>query len=126
MMWEDFITPYRADDGVLTSLAPGVWPYGRNPFQCSPALPLGIRQMMCEDSLYSKRFSKYGLLLTPLTSINEGIKFCEEALPTIMLYRTRNDLSNEELAKLYEYLLNKNYPNLDRINVVEYFQAMYK
>jgi hypothetical protein len=121
---EDFITPYRADDGALTSLATGVWPYGRNPFQCSPKLRLGTRQVMCEDSLLSKRFSKYGLLLTPLKSLSEGIKFCEEASPTVMLYRIKDDLNNLELAELYEYLLNKTYPNLNRINIVDFFKEM--
>ena len=118
---EELISHHHADDGAITALATGVWPYdNRNPFKKCEGLPFGTRQLMCSESLNTLRFCKYGMLLTPLNSANEGIALCENAGSEVMLYRTREGLSLNELALLYEYFLDKTYPELEHINFVDY------
>lgn len=115
---EDCISSEHADDAVLTSLATGINPFlpnrreNENPFICCPSLKPGCRQLLCKKSLKTKRFSKYGLLLSPLNSLQEGIDAFDQAGDEVMLVRTRDGLNLEELTKLYQHMFSKTYPSL--------------
>lgn len=120
---EELISCYHADDAALTALATGVWPYDKShPFNCCPSLPFRVRQLMCEQSLTTKRLSRYGVFLLPIASLEEAIYYCEQASDDVILYRTREGLSLEDLAKFYGYLFNKIYPELDSIDLLEYLK----
>ena len=68
------IDPNHSDDAAITSLATGVWPYDhRHRFNCCPALPPGVRQLMCRESLSTSRLSKYGALLTPPITLDAAL-----------------------------------------------------
>ena len=110
----DIVSHSRADDCVLTSLATGIYPLNdaENQFSCCPSLPFGVRQLMCKDSPFTKRFSKYGLLLLPPISLPKAIEYCSQTTDTMMLYRIREGLSLNELTQLYSYLIKKHYPQL--------------
>jgi hypothetical protein len=126
---EKLLYPNEADDAILTSLATGIWPYSQeHPFRCCPSLPIGVRQLMSQDSLRAKhgRFTKYGLLLTPLESVDQAIAFSKKASPTTMLYRQRDGLGIQDLAKLYEHLLAKHYPEFSQIDLQEYVRSLEK
>ena len=77
---EELISSQHADDGAITALATGVWPYDKNhPFRACPQLPYGLRQLMCGESLSTKRLSQYGVLLTPPISLKAAIEYCNQA-----------------------------------------------
>lgn len=115
---EKLLGPDRADDAVITALATGIYPYdtpqydGYNPFRCSPNLKPFCRQLLCKQSLKTRRFSRYGLMLSPLGSLEEGIKAFNKAGREVMLVRTRDGLNLVELAQLYRYMFEKTYPEL--------------
>ncbi len=122
---EELISPYHSDDGALTSLATGVWPYDKiHPFRCCPTLPFGIRQLMTADSFSANRLTEYGALLTPPITLNEAIYYSYIAAPTVMLYRTREGFTLKELAQFYEYVLQKNYPELPPVDLVNYVESL--
>jgi len=106
---EELISQYHSDDAVLTALATGIWPYGRNPFKCCPSLKPGIRQLMCNESLNGKRLTRYGALLSPISSLEETLKYCKLASNEVMIYRTRDGLSLRDLCIYYKFLLEKIY-----------------
>lgn len=121
---EELISCYHADDAAITSLCTGVWPYNNpHPFNCCPTLIPSVRQLMSEESYNTRRFARYGLLLTPVNSLEEAISACDLASPDVILYRTRDGLSVEQIAKLYEHLLHKTYPELPSIDLVEYINS---
>ncbi len=110
---EELIDPNHSDDAALTALATGVWPHGkRNPFHCCPSLPSGVRQLMCINSLDTKRLSKYGALLTPVHSLQEATYYFDKASDKVILYRTRDGLDLNQFKILYEHMLSKIYPRL--------------
>lgn len=121
----ELISPEHADDGALTALATGVWPYDKaHPFRCCLKLPFGVRQLMSKESLYTKRLSQYGVLLTPISSVEEAIQYCNQGGDSIILYRTRDGLNLVELAQLYEFLMKKNYPEQTCVDLQEYVKAI--
>lgn len=118
---EDLISSQHADDCALTALATGVWPLSDyNPFVGYSRLPCGIRQLMCKESFDTTRFSQYGILLSPISSLEEGINIVNQTNKEVVLYRIRDDLNLEDLARLYEHLLSKTYRKLPKANLVEY------
>ena len=120
---QEIISPYHADDACITALATGVYPYEGHVFQPCPALPPGVRQLMCLDSLKTKRISQYGALLHPAVSLEESINYCEQS-KNLMLVRTRNGYDLDILAEFYEYLLRKSYPKLSFESLVEYAKSL--
>lgn len=118
----------KSDDCVLTSLATGIYPFtsSENFFSCCPTLPLGVRQLMSQDSLLTRRNGRYGLLLLPPISLQTAIQYCEQASDSVILYRIREGLSLTELAEFYQYLLNKIYPTLQTTDLVEYAKSLQK
>jgi hypothetical protein len=121
---EELISCYHSDDAAITALCTGVWPYGKpHPFRCCPSLIPGLRQLMSEDSYNTPRFARYGVLMTSVNSLQEAISACDQASPDVILYRTRDGLSVEQFAKLYEHLLQKYYPELPAIDLVEYINS---
>lgn len=121
----ELISPDHADDGALTSLATGVWPYDKeHPFRCCQTLPLGVRQLMSKESLTTKRLSQYGVLLTPISSLEEAIHYCNHGGNSIILYRTRDGLNLYEIVQLYQFLMKKNYPELSCIDLQEYLKTI--
>ncbi len=120
-MKRELLSASHADDCVLTSLATGVNPLlKQHPFRSCPTLPPGVRQGMSIESFGSPRISPYAsYLLQPIT-LAQAIAYCEAAPPTMMLYRTREGFTITELAQFYEYLLQKNYPELPSIDLVGY------
>jgi len=93
-----------------------------HPFIPYKRLPAYTRQCMCSSSMVwgAKRFSKYGLLLDPLESLDQAFKLCELASPDVMLYRVKGSLQLIEYAKFYTYLLERIYPDLECINLEDY------
>lgn len=123
----ELISPNHADDGALTSLATGVWPYDNpHPFTCCPTLPFGVRQLMSYDSFAPKRISQYGVLLTPPITYKKALNICERAGLNKIIYRTNGDLSLSEIAELYQYLMKTNYPELPCIDLLEYSENLPK
>lgn len=121
----ELISPAHADDGAITSLATGVWPYDKiHPFRCCHTLPFGIRQLMSPESLSAPRLSQYGALLISPITLQEAINYCEQASPSIMWYRTRDGLNLKDLAQFYEYAMQKNYPELPQINLVNFIESL--
>lgn len=123
---ETLIDCYHADDCALTALATGVMPLSKkekNPFRGHPSLPLGTRQLMSTDALNTKSFTPYGALLIPPISLEDAIDRSNQTPNTLMLYRTRGGLNLNELAKLYQHLLFKYYPNLSHIDLAEYIKS---
>ena len=118
----DIVSSNRSDDCVLTALATGVYPLNdaEHQFQCCPSLPFGVRQLMSEKSFSSRRLSEYGALLLPPISLEQAIRYCDKAPSTLMLYRIREGLGLPDLAQLYQYLLNKIYPELPSIDLGDY------
>lgn len=115
---EELISPYHADDCTITALATGVFPLEKNhPFRCCPSLNPGIRQLMCRKSLSTTRLSKYGALLSPVKNLKEAIYYFDLARENVMLYRTRDGLTVNELARLYEYMLAKIYPQFGEVSL---------
>lgn len=114
------VSCYRADDAVLTSLATGIYPDkpSEHLFSCCPSLPLGARQLMSWDSLYTKRLGRYGMLLLPPISLTDAIQYIDRASNAVMLYRIREGFNLAELAEIYEHLLNKIYPSLSFTNLM--------
>lgn len=121
----ELISHHHADDGAITALATGIWPYDPDhPFCCCSALPTAVRQVMCEDSFSTDRISKYGVLLLPPITLDTAIQYCEQAGDTPMLYRNREGFTLQELAKLYEYLLQKVYPEIHHNDLEEYVNSL--
>jgi len=118
----DIVNCYQADDALLTSLATGIYPrnHFEHVFHCCSMLPLGVRQLIWIDSLFTMRSSQYGMRLLPPISLRKAIEYCKKASATTMLYRIREGFDLDELAELYEYLLHKIYPELSCANLVEY------
>ncbi len=120
------VSCYRADDAVLTSLATGIYP--ENPsehvFSCCPSLPLGVRQLMSWDSLSTKRIGRYGMLLLPPISLTDAIQYIDRASNSVILYRIREGFTLPELAEVYERLLQKIYPNVESIKLIEYVESL--
>lgn len=115
------MSPHLSDDCAMTALATGVWPLDViHPFRCCPTLPFGTRQLMCPESLLTTRLSTYGAFLLPPISLKTAIKYCNMGPETMMLYRIREGLSLSELGQFYQYLLEKIYPEVPTVNVVEY------
>ena len=124
---ESLISSFHADDCAMTALASGVYPYGKkHPFRCCPNLPFGTRQLMCQNSLSTKRLSQYGTILLPPVSLNKAIDYCEQGSDTMMVFRIREGLSLQELGQFYQYLLQKSYPELYSVNIVEYCELFNK
>lgn len=122
---EELISCYHSDDGAITALATGIWPYNNpHPFRCCPSLTLGVRQLMCESSWSTSRFARYGVLLTPLRSVDEAITICEKASPDVILYRTRDGLTLRQIAQFYDYIFRKTYPELPEFSFVEYLNSL--
>jgi hypothetical protein len=122
---EELISPNHADDGALTALATGLWPYDKHhPFRCCPTLRKGIRQLMCHSSLETTRLSNYGALLIPPITLETAINYCKMAPDTMMLYRTNGGLNLKEIAQFYEHLLQKHYPQLKCESLVEYMDSL--
>ena len=119
---DDVLDASLSDDHILTSLATGIYPSGKivNPFQTAPLLPPGIRQVMCNGSVLAKRIANYGVLLLPPITVHSAIEICKKAPDSVMLYRIREGLDLDQLAQVYEYLLHKNYPELEITDLVEY------
>ncbi|MEL7431754.1 MAG: hypothetical protein AAGI90_04395 [Chlamydiota bacterium] len=110
------ISPDHADDVVMTSLATGIYPFSHdNPFRCCKALTLGCRQLLCHQSLNTKRFSRYGVLLSPVQSLEEALSDFDRASEEAMLFRIKEGLNLEELKYLYEHMLQKIYPELQAV-----------
>lgn len=111
---EECVDCYHADDCQLTSLATGINPCAtdKNTFRCCPTLPRGIRQTMCKETDTIPRISRYGIYLLPPITLDEAIQYCELAPKTAMLYRIREGMTLDELSQLYNYLVNKIYPEL--------------
>lgn len=122
----EIVSPYRADDCTLTSLATGIWPFDpvEHVFRCCPTLPAGIRQLMSEESLATTRLSPYAALLLPPISLDKAIDYCNQDPNTRILYRIREGLDLDQLAQFYEYLLDKIYPSISRTNLVEYARSL--
>lgn len=117
---EELISPYHADDGAITALATGVWPYDHNhPFTCCETLPRAVRQLLCEASYSTERHSRYGALITPVHSLEEAIYYFDTAGSETVLYRTRDGLSLKELEELYKHMLKKTYPELGAVDLLE-------
>jgi len=122
---EELISCYHSDDGAITALATGIWPYNKpHPFKCCPSLKYGVRQLMCGNSYNSPRLTRYGVLLTPISSLEKALFYCEQASPDVILYRTRDGLSVNQIAKFYEYLFHKIYPELPYVDLVEYLNSL--
>ncbi len=118
-----------AEDAIITSLATGIFPYyhlvGRDgKFTCCPSLPFGVRQLMCLESFSADRLSKYGLLLFPAPSFEQTFDYCQLALHKALLYRIRTGYDLDKLAKIYEFLLHNIYPELPKIDLVEYVNSL--
>jgi len=121
-----------AEDAILASLATGVFLYyddigqvkGDPEFICCPALPLGVRQLMCGLSLTTTRLSMYGVQLAPAPSFEQAIDYCNGALPRAILYRIRGGFDLDKLAEVYEYLLNNIYPELPKFDLVEFAKSL--
>ncbi len=122
----DLLQPNLSDDHILTSLATGIYPKATldNPFTPYPLLPPGTRQVMCENSTLTKRASDYGILLLPPITVRSAIALCDKAAPTVFLYRIREGFDLTDLAKVYDYLLNKSYPGLSTIDIVDYASSL--
>ncbi len=126
------VSHHVPEDLALNSLATGVFAYydhighveGDPEFACCPTLPLGVRQLMCESSFSTLRFSQYGLQLFPAPSFEQTIDYCSQALNSVMLYRIRNGFDLDKLAEVYEYLLNNIYPELPKFDLVEYAKSL--
>ncbi|MFI0434859.1 MAG: hypothetical protein ACH350_03890 [Parachlamydiaceae bacterium] len=118
----EIVSHHRADDCILTSLATGIYPFepSEHWFCCSPTLPLGSRQLMCQQSFSTHRLSQYGALLLPPISLDEAKKYCESARHSVMLYRIREGLTLVELAELYDFLCRSIYQDLSIIDLKEY------
>jgi len=126
----DFIDPSHPDDCVLTSLATGVCPSNVcpsnkiHPFRCCPSLPFGVRQLMSLESFSTLRLCQFGALLIPPITLEQAIDYCQKASPTIILYRIREGLTLQDLAQFYEFVLQKNYPELPYIDLVKYVESL--
>lgn len=120
-----FIWHDKSDDCVLTSLATGIFPLGwPHPYHPCPSLVPGEHQLMCKDGFSAPRINQYAVFLLPPISLSTAKQYCEMAGSTPILYRNREGFSLDELAQLYEYLLNKCYPNLEHINMVDYAKSL--
>ena len=116
------------EDLLLMSLATGIYPYyehirhkkGDPKFSCCPTLPPGVQQYMCGASFSTTRLSLYGVLLYPAPSFDEAIYYCNANLSTAILYRIRSCFDMDKLAAIYEFLLDKIYPELPKFDFVEY------
>jgi len=118
----DIVSHHRADDCVLTSLATGIYPFAPSEhwFCCCPTLPVGVRQLMCPQSLSTTRLSEHGALLLPPITLDSAKQYCEAALDSVILYRIREGLTLHELADLYTFLLNRIYPDTQTIDLKKY------
>lgn len=111
----DIVSPHRADDAVLTSLATGVYPYQKNhPFKRYGKLPIASRQIMTKRSLSQSKMAN----TTYATHIYENEvtytkawRLIEQAPPSTILYRIRDKLTLSQLETIYEYLIKKHYKN---------------
>jgi hypothetical protein len=122
---EEIVSHNHADDCVLTSLATGIFPFASSsPFTCCPSLQNGQRQIMCNNSFITKRVSDYGLLLSAPITLRSALKYSARAKNSIMLYRTPKNLHLNELAKLYEHLLETCYPELPAVDLIEYSNTL--
>jgi hypothetical protein len=117
----DLISPHRADDVVMTSLATGIYPaLKKHPFTPCPSLPIGVRQVMCKGSLPKTRLSELAAWLAPPINFHDAMKYCYEAPSTVLIYRTRGGLSLAELGQYYNYLLARHYPHLNCQDIYKY------
>lgn len=124
-MGVELISPAHADDGAITSLVTGVWPYDKiHPFRCCPTLPFGIRQLMSPESFAATRLSQYGALLISPITLEQALNYSEQASPSIMWYRIRDALNLKELAQFYEYAFQKNYPELPQMDLVNFIESL--
>jgi hypothetical protein len=126
------VSHHVPEDLALTSLATGVFTFydylghkeGDPEFTCCPALPLGVRQLMCGSSLTTIRLSMYGVQLFPAPSFEQTIDYCNRSMNTAILYRIRSGYDLDKLAELYEYLLHNIYPELPKFDLVEFTKSL--
>lgn len=121
----ELVSYNQADDCVITSLATGICPHvGEGHFRCCSALQFGTRQLMCTEAYSAGRISKYGVCLMPPITLSLAMQYCELAGITPMLYRNREGFTLEEIAKLYEYLLHKIYPEIVHDSLLQYVESL--
>ena len=135
------VSHYVPEDVALTALITGIFPYydyikqhnlqnGFNKekenlqFTCCPTLPVGVRQLMCGASFSTTRLSLYGVQLAPAPSFEEAIYYCNAGMNTAILYRMRGGFDLDKMAELYEYLLDNIYPELPKIDLVEFAESL--
>jgi hypothetical protein len=133
------VSHYPPEDLILTSLATGIFPYydyirdhdlqrgfkkWNLEFTCCPTLPQGVRQGMCGASFSTTRLSLYGVQLSPAPSFEEALNYCSVSLNIAVLYRFRAGFDLDTQAKLYEYLLHNIYPELPKIDLLDYAKSL--